>query len=225
MEVHTRFIIAAILVAAAGGTTNAASIDFEDVTGINASSGKTLASATASGVTVDFTCGTTSCFAFEYGGATNAFAGQSGGGQPNNDRPVGGFGNGTTVGSIGLSDDGSGFSRTVPYNFVFSQSVDNLSMDVIDLEDNRSGTLSVYANDDFTSLITSVTLNFGNVTGSITNIGVTAVGIRSAIFSYGSDTGSAIDNISFAPTVPLPASLAFLLSGIAGGAILARRRA
>lgn len=191
----------------------AATIDFEQVQPVTQDVPLAISTISVSGVTVDFSCGGSSCAVFAFGGAVNGFSRDA----DNQEIPTGGFGPGTRVGSQALTDQvfiGPGNPETNPFEISFSKPVLDVSLDVIDSEGGPiilrsfgSGGLSGTPIFETTvpALADASVVNLTFAGASITAISLTP---------QTQDPGIAIDNVSFT-VVPLPSPLLLMSFSVA----------
>lgn len=175
---------------------------------------------------VTFSCGftpnTENCRSFHYGGMINAFA--------PTEIPVGGFGDGTAVGFVGLHNAGHGNNEQDDFFFQFDQEITSLMLDFIDAEvPGRVHILTLFGDRDFTDIVgtASFTVPANVVDEDIVTIGLTLTGTTalSAIFTNSNDIGIAVDNLNFTTApVPEPGSIGGLGLGLLSIAIANRRR-
>jgi len=175
---------------------------------------------------VTFSCGftpnTENCSSFHYGGMINAFA--------PTEIPVGGFGDGTAVGFVGLNNAGHGANEQDDFFFQFDEAITSLSFDFIDAEViGRTHFLTLFSDRDFSNVVgaTSFTVPANVVDEDIVNIGLTLSGTTalSAIFTNSNDIGVAVDNLNFTTApVPEPGSIGGLGLGLLSIAIANWRR-
>jgi len=175
---------------------------------------------------VTIRCGTTtnsgSCFTFHYGGVETAFF--------PGDIPATGFGNGTDVGFVGLTDEFDGPTPTaLDFFFQFSRPITQLGFDVIDAEGpGESFTITLFANADFTGFLgtTSLIISPGLPDGSVQSINAILSGTSALSARFGdsgADGGVAIDNIRFTTAIPSPPIAGIFGLGLLGLTRLRRR--
>lgn len=179
---------------------------------------------------VTISCGATantgSCFSFDYGGTRTAFG--------PGDIPFTGFGDGTPVGFVGLSDEftSGALVEAADFFFQFSSPITQLGLNLIDAEGpGNSFTISLFANADFTDLVGTTVFNVPNglPDGSVVSLNAILSGTSalSAQFSdFGGDVGVAIDNLNFTTlttAVSAPPMLGFTALALIALAVLQRR--
>lgn len=198
-------------------------IDFEGL-----GDGVVVAPLSAGDINVTFTCGTlpgeASCYSFQYGGPPyHGFA--------PNDMPAEGFGEGTSLGFGGLTNQPNGPMTPTDFFFEFDAPITSFGFDAIDVDGNgNTHVLSLFANADFTDVVGTFTYTVPvtRIDGDTTAFSVILTGVTalSAHFSAAADPGLALDNvrITAATAVPEPGTLGMLVFGMFGLAGLMRRR-
>lgn len=187
----------------------AGTIDFEGL-GDQAVAGTIITGDNA----VTFSCGATSsngnCFTFHYGGVVTSFA--------PDDTPATGFGSGTDLGFVGLTDafTGPSVDTAFDYFFQFANPITQLGFDIIDAEGvGNIFTISLFRNADFTDLIGSGSFSpsGGGPDGSVNVVNAILSSGAALSARFGDvvrDGGVAIDNIRFTTAVPAPPAIAIM---------------
>jgi len=175
---------------------------------------------------VTFSCGLTpnvqTCRTFHYGGPVTSFG--------PTEIPVGGFGDGTRVGFVGLDDTARGNRESDNYFFQFDREITSLMLDFVDADGiGRTHTLTLFATRNFLNEVGTISyvVPSNRIDQDVIAIGLTLSGVtaQSARFTNGQDSGLTVDNLTF-DSIPVsePGALGGLALGLLSLGLKRRRR-